>query len=128
MKDRLIELLKKSRCDKDCSGFVNSEFCKACTSYERYVKSADYLLENGVIVKPPKELCNKIGDNIFVVADGDITEALLLSVGFDCDGNDEVIAISIEEEGICCRFADVGKTVFLTREEAEQALQKGAKQ
>ena len=52
MRDRLIELLKKSRCARACDGFSNEEVCKGCTAYERLVGSADFLLENGVIVTP----------------------------------------------------------------------------
>ena len=143
MRDRLIELIKETRCEKDCDGFQNIETCKACTAYEKHAKSADHLLANGVIVLP----C-KVGDKVYIknreitIDEVFLGEELLFSTYFDCDWVMENIGCedcpfadweqSYEGEWDCrtrgwFSFAekDIGKTVFLTREEAERALKGG---
>ena len=111
MRDRLIEILD------------DADELPICQSYEGF---ADYLLANGVIVPP----C-KMGDKVFYVnevCDENANEYLDISAG-------EVISFSMQKEGLWmyCRYEDgltywhlvaddFGKTVFLTKEEAEQAL------
>ena len=87
---------------------------------------ADYFLENGVIVPP----C-KVGDKVYVV---DYTR--LGNMIFEC----EIEEISHFSYGTyyylnwglhiprfkACQENSFGKTVFLTKEEAEQALKGGA--
>ena len=69
---------------------------------------ADYLLANGVIVPP----C-KVGDKVYQVCNnGRIYESTIINVIY------ETTQIAFDESAI-------GKTVFLTREEAEQALKGG---
>lgn len=86
---------------------------------------ADYLLENGVIVPP----C-KIGDTVYyicpqstivltkgVIYAAKVVRIVVLNIGTALD-------IQIYEKGVTeiPSVSDFGKTVFLTREEAEQAL------
>lgn len=67
---------------------------------------ADYLLENGVIVPP----C-KIGNTIYQYDnDGRIYQSNVKNVIYDTEN------IAFDER-------EIGKTVFLTREEAEKALE-----
>ena len=88
-------------------------------------KLADYLLEHGVIVPP----C-KVGDMVWwvtTIVDENCEEKPDILLG-------EIASFSMQEEGLWtfCRYvcgltfwhlvSDIGKTVFLTREEAEQAL------
>ena len=102
MRDRLIELLQ--------------EWGNEHTDSFPFESVADYLLENGVIV--PK--C-KIGDDIYRIGESGKIYA-----------DWEIICIQVYEEEILYiddsdnYFAeeDIGKTVFLTREEAEKALNK----
>ena len=105
MRDRLIELL-------GCEG-------NAISVYD-FETVADYMLENGVIVPP----C-KVGDKIYrvvywkgckTVSEWELVklEVYVDEVGF-VDDSDNWIA-----------FDEIGKTVFLTKEEAEQALKGGA--
>lgn len=101
MREKLIELLEKYN-----SGLQGD-------------KIADYLLNNGVVVLP----C-KIGSTVYLIRH----DAKQI---YEC----EVVRISIygRENEIRCftqgdgrylsrQFADIGKTAFLTREEAERAL------
>lgn len=108
MRNRLIELIQNS---------VNG-----CARHWAEI-IADYLLANGVIVPP----C-KVGDTVYVVTSYLISEYKITEIAFDdlfmrffCEN---------EEYAIECRrfmFFDerFGKTVFLTREEAEQAKERG---
>lgn len=117
MRDRLIELIKKGEINYVCS-----------TNYDgdAFDYLADYLLENGVIVPP----C-KVGDKVYVV---DYTS--LGNMIFECT----IEEISYFTFGTyyylnwgwhiprfkACQENSFGKTVFLTREEAEKALKEGA--
>lgn len=122
MRDRLIELIKKAddkyrdicdRCDKD--GY------KSYPQYEEFV--ADRILANGVIVPP----C-KVGDTVYsfiqgipVIYEGHVYEIIY---------NGHVCVYRGTRKGYFTQaFSedDIGKTVFFTREEAEQALAGGDK-
>jgi hypothetical protein len=107
MRDRLIELIKRDNCRNpfNCSSkceYVASDDCHS----ERL---ADLILADGWI-RPP---C-KVGDVVYWYnMGGRLTEAVVIDTlkaktkhGFEYD----------------IRFSDFGKTVFLTREEAERAL------
>ena len=119
-RDRLIELIKQgvdqtpcnSNSDYDCEGVK----CKDCES-----KSiTDHLLANGIIVPP----C-KVGDKVYVVNTLFVSEYTINEMAYDniffrfyCANEDYAIE---------CRsfmFFDerIGKTVFLTKEEAEEKL------
>lgn len=103
MRDRLIELIKSS------SQYVNEQD----SLVERI---ADHFLANGVIVLP-----YKVGDTVYYIPFGDyIVECVVAQIviepfaeigfSFHCYG------------GIVFDMRFIGKTVFSTREEAEQAL------
>ncbi len=120
MKERLVELLRKKY----------DHFCDQCgvNKDSHYTDNlADYLLENGVIVPP----C-KVGDKVYVV---DYTR--LGNMIFDCT----IEEISHFTYGTyyylnwglhiprfkACQENSFGKTVFLTRAEAEAKLKEGVK-
>ena len=86
-------------------------------------KIADHLLDNGIGIKPPIELCRRRGDYIFVIDDGEITEGLLCLVHYNSEGEDEIV-VSDEWSNklLFYKFADYGKTVFPSREDAVKAL------
>lgn len=113
-KERLIELIKNAE-----KAFP--ETGKPVLDVEEYV--ADYLLENGVIVLPLN-----IGDTVYVVGwMGDIEE-WAVSI-FQCTKSKAKTSIcytgkrSGGDIGFCDN--DIGKGVFLTREEAELVLKDG---
>ena len=119
-KNRLIELLGKNYNCVDRNKCLNEQ--------------ADYLLANGVIVTP----C-KVGDTVYIknrpliISFLHIENEVHYVIQFDCDDcgdcpfyEDDV---SFEGEHDCKTMGyiqftekDIGKTVFLTKEEAEQAL------
>ena len=123
-RERLIEILKLGSCpspylcDENCK-YANLERC-----YEE--RTADLLLEHGVIVLP----C-KVGDKVY-----EITGRKTVSVY-------KVRAIRVELFGLFIEWDivegfvwqslsginadEIGKTVFLTREEAERVLKEWKK-
>ena len=123
MRDRLIELgenlilsCKSSSCE-DCEH--NNIDYPHCMS----VHFADYLLANGVIVPP----C-KVGDTVYVVFfRHHLIDECKVS-GFIFGKNNDTLQFA---DGSIYTIWDkaynehFGKTVFLTREEAEQALKGG---
>ena len=114
-RERLIDLIREA---KKHTKNANSDL-------ERNMIFADYFLEHGVIVLP----C-KVGDTVWWVTeivDENCEEKPDILLG-------EIASFSVQKEGLWafCRYvngltfwhlvSDIGKTVFLTREEAERAL------
>ena len=124
MRDRLIELKRQ---------FVESFECKDCTPENEKCgkclteKETDYLLENGVIAPP----C-KVGDKVYIIDEGDegtepyILDVTITVIGYDIGGfwitMDLPLGLKMSSH---IGESSFGKTVFLTREEAEQALKGG---
>ena len=115
-RERLIDLIREA---KKHTKNANSDL-------ERNMFFAEYLLEHGVIVPP----C-KVGDTVWWVTeivDENCEEKPDILLG-------EIASFSVQKEGLWafCRYANgltfwhlvsdyFGKTVFLTREDAERAL------
>ena len=102
-RERLIDLIREA---KKHTKNANSDL-------ERNMIFADYLLERGVIVMP----C-KVGDKVYRPSDClGVVQFVIISFNiyesemFFTDDSENIIYLS-----------DIGKTVFLTREEAERAL------
>ena len=119
MRDRLIEIVKQVPYGVS----VGAKFTQAFSE-----KIADHLLANGVIVPPckvgdtiylPWEWKDTSGVAILTVERMSITEAGC-SIRTDLWSDDEDYWLAYNC-GVF-RFDDIGKTVFLAREEAEKAL------
>ena len=114
-RERLIELLKNDNCpspficDANCK-YINSDNCSA-------ERRADYLLENGVIVPPVK-----VGEVVYEIYDDEIIEARINRIDIYEDVVDIYTQTEIFDDDEWFSLTDIGKTVFLTREEAEKAL------
>lgn len=105
MKNRLIELLENNPTLDGTDG-----------TSEDFAVCADYLIANGVIVPP----C-KVGDRIYYIDSTNFIDCeVVKQISFNHHGKWLVLL-----DHSCISFDEIGKTVFLTREEAEQAL-KGA--
>lgn len=104
MREKLIELLRDWEADI------------ADTTFDRI---ADHLLANGVIVLP----C-KVGDTVWDISKGRVIELKIMHI--EVYENGIVLQYGRDEcEVFPTRF--IGKTVFLTREEAEAALKEEQK-
>ena len=119
MRDRLIELL-----DKKIS-IVELVDSDEVWTIKKIAELADYLLKNGVIVPP----C-KVGDKIYAHWNcgkhgKSISEFVVTHIDIDYLPDIEVAyksQTSLSGTYHFAKLSDFGKTVFLTREEAEKAL------
>ena len=119
-RERLIELLKQNcHCkDEDCSNCSSNGICFTH-------READYLLANGVVVLP----C-KINDHVWFIKSAFSVlskplEARIIDIrGISIDRNILYESITLYND-LARRFTsnDIGTKVFLTKEEAEQAIQ-----
>lgn len=121
MRGRLIDLLSYISCNDGCiCSALDGGRCSDLDKLDRcqIQAIADHLLANGVIVQP----C-KVGETVWFIRNGKIIETKVdkivlkyrgLYIKLDCNSMYETSCNSI------------GKTVFLTREEAERALKGGA--
>lgn len=110
-RERLIELCKKANkewLEKDYNGGTKK-------SISTYV--ADYLLSSGVIVPP----C-KVGDKVYVFAN-EIRQKEIQKIEIGKNGYMALVFGTTIYDNI----NQIGKTVFLTREEAEKALKEREK-
>lgn len=103
MRDRLIELINE---------FKELDFCVPPDWWIEHF--ADHLLANGVIMPP-----YKVGDTVYIISDytNEILDRLIIGIVIKKDGNGFIFDTQSSWSDI-----DIGKTVFLTREEAEKAL------
>ena len=145
MRDKLIELIKKAKTKVafySTDGTLIREYKRHIVEMSEAKELADYLLENGVIILP----C-KIGDTVYYIENN--TEACInckyysTFYGMDeiCDKNKDFEMYPTTSDSPLCdkQFYEIkelkptlnwifnhrnefGKTVFLNRKEAEQAL------
>lgn len=121
MCDRLIELIKQA--DDKCGHTSCGECGRFGTEYDCLIGlTADHLIANGVIVPP----C-KVGDTVYSFIQGSpvIYEGHVYEIIY----NGHVCVYRGTRKGYFTHaFSeyDIGRTVFLTREEAEQVLKGGS--
>ena len=84
--------------------------------------------EERCTILPPKSFFQRLGDEVYILQDGEVFEAFLGFIGYTADGEEWIDAVcdlgGEDEERFSFKFSDVGETVFPTREEAEAALAK----
>ena len=119
-RERLIEILK-AFCTEDCKithqcGYCDYGDLPVCAS-----AVADHLLANGVIV-PPVALGSR--QKVYVPIDGTtvVYETKVYGIGVDEDGDMVINPHEYPEGAFSISGYNIGKTVFLTKEEAERAL------
>jgi hypothetical protein len=123
MRDRLIEMIGEyyAHPERFCPRMDTDQPCSGCKydlglECDQYGKLADHLLANGVIVPP----C-KVGDTVYRVAKHrgvwEVLPREVVSITHRLDHLYRLVweIFSTQEDRL-------GKTVFLTREEAEKAL------
>ena len=144
-REKLIELI--SVAEDKCDSIYDCDSCEYVLPGScRKELIADYLLANGVIVPP----C-KVGDIVYVITvkrpcyacvlctdfchkscsfdDRNKLEIKIARVcGIEKNGEINKVHLEIDKSKIChsyeytCWFQDFGKTVFITKEEAEEKL------
>lgn len=130
-KDPIANTVLIKECgDKLCKNICDDiEYdCSKCGLEKALEKLADYedLEEQGLLVRLP---C-KVGDTVYRVNAGakqPIIPMTVSEIHFLCYKNERAVrfdAIGKEDMGESCyRLEDIGKIVFLTREEAEKKLE-----
>ena len=130
-RERLIELLMQGDIAAAKQGVFNCCMCKREAEI-----LADFLLENGVTVLPAK-----VGDTVYIKNEPHDILAMYIEgneisyiANYDCEERNclecpyakEILfgEVTMCEKSEYSEFtaSDIGKTVFLTREEAEKAL------
>ena len=136
-------LTRRLECGRACFnsnlyGQINKEVCERLATIED-ILGDDYDLDRlkelvqadreGRCAKLPcKEFFSMLGGDVYAIDDDEVLGVLLCGVGYDPDGIDFIDAVYApgceDEKGFTFRFSDVGKTIFLTRKEAEAAREK----
>ena len=149
----LLEYYKRvvKECLTECDGvchLYNDGQCECVDAnvldHLKELKAYQDAEEQGLLFKLPcKEVYEKSGDTVWLIYDYEVTECIHCGAGFGADG---IITISLAADDKifpyrtpdpehdldptdwCTNYTgvtpnDFGKTVFLTREEAEAALQ-----
>lgn len=88
---------------------------------------AEELVKNGVVIPPVK-----VRQTIYALWSGGrkgigVAEFKVISINLDCPDDMEIVYRSKKLNATVCRYAnasDIGKTLFLSREEAERALER----
>ena len=113
-RERLVELLNEAK----------RRIKNLDTSYPDYDEAVDYLIAKNVVVLP----C-KVGDNVFFLHYGEICEATVVNVEYNYYTNpQEWVTVEYRSEAIGTNRYKTridlmfGKTVFLSRAEAENVL------
>ena len=121
-REKLVELLKQTcHCqDEDCSNCSSNGICFT-------YKDADHLLENGVIVPPVK-----VGDTVYEIQQDRTLQKWYVYGIIKYDGQEWAAEAQNSKNrwnyiGKTFAFRLFGKTVFLTKKQAEKALKEGAK-
>lgn len=116
-KDKLIELLKDTLHEWECD-----------VQFETISEIAEHLIENSVVVPP----C-KVGDTVYYTEDIgiqtslEIVEYIVENITIGIKPSRCILYCKTKKRGFKDRFFNnsFGKTIFFTREEAEQALKEG---
>lgn len=130
---RLVELICKQTCNYNtCENSIDCLHCKFVSLCDEEAEDlADALLDNGIVVPP----C-KVGDKVYVTDipgyTGIVTECIVVS--FDAIDENGVGLINYEPiedipdvVSVASDTDEFGKTIFLTKEEAEKALEGNGK-
>lgn len=128
MRDRLIEIFKKTNYNP-VEGGLKANLANQFSEYALN-QIIDNLLAEGVIVPP---FPAKIGDKVYRIMcrgykDFRIREETIWIVDNHANAGLEIITKYVESKGLIyfpkIDIDDIGKTIFLTREEAEKALER----
>ena len=98
--------------------------CQNC-DLDRLEKLAEADRDGRVVVLPVRPvLTQSIGSMLYIIEDGEIVEDSLCEalVGMGSNGEINIFYTTLSDQ-ISFEQADIGKTVFLTREAAEKALE-----
>lgn len=119
------EVLPKDKADEIALKLMRLADLENLCSYTRLRELAEADKDCRLVVLPVKPVLTPILSSVlYIIEDGDIYEDALYEavVGMSESGNVNVVYTTLSDQ-IIFEQADIGKTVFLTREEARKALE-----
>ena len=119
------EVLPKDKADEIALKLMRLADLESLCSYDRLRELAEADKDGRVVVLPVKPvLAPIISSMLYIIEDGDIYEDVLCEavVGMSESGKTNVVYTTLSDQMIF-EQADIGKTVFLTHEEAKEALE-----
>ena len=118
------EVLPKDKADEIAMKLMRLADLESLCSYTRLRELAEADKDERVVALPVKPVLTPIlSSMLYIIEDGDIYEDALYEavVGMSESGKVNVVYTTLSDQ-IIFEQADIGKTVFLTREGAEKAL------
>lgn len=118
------EVLPKDKADEIALKLMRLADLESLCSYTRLRELAEADKDGRVVVPPVRPVLTPIlSSMLYIIKDGDIYEDALYEavVGMSENGKMNVVYTTLSDQ-IIFEQADIGKTVFLTREKAEKAL------
>lgn len=119
------EVLPKDKADEIALKLMRLADFESLCSYDRLRELAEADKDERAVVLPVRPVLTPIlSSMLYIIEDGDIYEDALYEavVGMSENGKMNVVYTTLSDQ-IIFEQADIGKTVFLTREEAEKALE-----
>ena len=119
------EVLPKDKADEIALKLMRLADLESLCNYTRLRELAEADKDGRVVVLPVRPALTPIlSSMLYIIEDGDIYEDALYEavVGMSENGKMNVVYTTLFDQ-IIFEQADIGKTVFLTREEAEKALE-----
>lgn len=116
--------LEPEQCE-NAKAIIESAFSDDTSKAERIRELLKADKDGRVVVLPVRPvLTQSIGSMLYIIEDGEIVEDSLCEalVGMGSNGEINIFYTTLSDQ-ISFEQADIGKTVFLTREEAEKALE-----
>lgn len=106
------------KCSEMCEE-MNCSFCEHGSDALDKLGEYEDAEEHGLLVRLP---C-KVGDTVYVVENGDITEEdIVHEMNYGRTSSGDLKMLFLCEMGVAFYGEEVGKTIFLTREEVDAAL------
>ena len=119
------EVLPKDKADEIALKLMRLADLESLCRYDRLRELAEAEKDERVVVLPVKPVLTPIlSSMLYIIEDGDIYEDTLYEavVGMSENGEMNVVYTTLSDQ-ITFEQADIGKTVFLTHEKAEKALE-----
>ena len=119
------EVLPKDKADEIALKLMRLADLENFCSYTRLRELAEADKDGRLAVLPVRPvLTQSIGSMLYIIEEGEIVEDSLCEalVGMGSNGEINILYTTLSDQ-ISFEQADIGKTVFLTREEAEKALE-----
>ena len=121
MRDRLIELLNFVQCKAECCSALDGGRCGDLDHLDRcqIETITDHLIANGVVLPP----C-KVGDTVYTIFEREIEILEIIQIKTEENSKGISRCYDARNNFLIMPFSDchIGKSIFLTKDQAEQKL------